>query len=95
MRADGAYIRGATFLTDCFHASGEVQLIGARITGQLDCSGGRFENPKGIALGANRANIQNSVFLRNRFHATGVVQMVGSQIGGQLAVTDATPIESR
>ena len=55
-----------------------VQLIGVRIDRPRDCSGGRFENPRGIAIGVHslRANIQGSVFLRNGFHATGAVQLV-------------------
>jgi hypothetical protein len=34
-----------------------VRLLGARIGGQLDCSGGNFSNEGGNALHADRAEI--------------------------------------
>ena len=39
----GARFAGSVFLRDGFHASGEVNLVGACITGQLGCDGGRFD----------------------------------------------------
>ncbi len=76
-----------------FHASGEVRLIGASITGQLNCTGGRFNNPTGIALTADSAEIGGHVHLgivpnsAHRFHATGQVSLLGARIGGQLNCT--------
>ena len=43
--------------TDRFHATGEVRLPGSRITGQLDCAGGQFDNLGGCALSANKMEI--------------------------------------
>ena len=76
-----------------FHASGEVRLVGASITGQLNCTGGRFNNPTGIALTADSAEIGGHVHLgivpnsSHRFHATGQVSLLGARIGGQLNCT--------
>ena len=76
-----------------FHASGEVRLIGASITGQLNCTGGRFNNPTGVALTADSAEIGGHVHLgivpdsSHRFHAIGQVSLVSVRIGGQLNCT--------
>jgi len=45
LNADGINVKGGTFLREGFHAQGEVRLLGAQIGGNLDCTGGRFENP--------------------------------------------------
>ena len=50
----------------------------------MACSGGRFENPGGIALGADQANLRHGTRLDAGFHATGQVRLLGAQIGGQL-----------
>ena len=69
---------------DAFRANGEVRLLGARIDGQLNCSGGRFKNPGKIALLASSAQIGGSVFLSDGFLATGQVRLLSARIGGQL-----------
>ncbi|MDC1397536.1 hypothetical protein N8353_05530 [Octadecabacter sp.] len=50
------------FLRDDFKALGEVILVGAQITGQLDCTGGHFENANGIALRGNAMTVGADVF---------------------------------
>ena len=67
-----------------FHASGAVRLLGARIDGDLDCTGGHFEQPGGWALSADSVAVKGNVFLRVGFHASGEVRLLGAQIGGQL-----------
>ncbi len=96
LNAEGLEVGGSMFLdsptadSDRFHADGEVRLLNAQIAGQLNCTGGRFNNPGGIALGADSAEIQGSVFLgklpdvADGFHATGEVRLVNAQIAGQL-----------
>ena len=42
---DGLTVKGGLFLRTGFIAQGEVRLLGARIGGNLDCSGGSFNNP--------------------------------------------------
>ena len=72
---------------DAFRAKGEVRLLGARIDGQLNCSGGRFKNPGKIALFASSAQITGNVSMTNKFHATGEVRLMRTRIGGQLNCT--------
>jgi len=68
-----------------FKADGSIQLGGAKITGQIDCSGGSFEAAEGPALGFNVAEIGADVLLRDGFSAKGEVNFRGAQIKGQLA----------
>ena len=91
LNADGLAVGGNMLLRDQFHSVGELRLVGARIGGQLVCTGGRFENPEGIALDACAAEISGSTFLNKTrddsegFYATGMVQLIGARIGGQLS----------
>lgn len=66
-----------------FCARGEVNLEGARIGGDLSCSGGAFVNLSGLALDAESASITGSVFL-DRVNAKGTVWLAGASIGGGL-----------
>ena len=88
--ADGAEIGAGVFLTKptrCvpgFSASGEVRLAGTRVGGQLNCTGGRFDNPGDFSLVADGVEVQGDVNLGSGLHATGEVRLPGSQIAGQL-----------
>jgi hypothetical protein len=64
-------------------------LLGARIKGQLNCTGARLKNSNGIALSADRMTVEGSVFLDEGFHATGEVRLVRARIRGALVCTDA------
>jgi hypothetical protein len=90
INADGLDVKGEVFLSNGFHAEGEVRLLGARIGSDLDCERGTFINPSGDALSADRMNVRGDVFLRNEFYAEGVVRLPGAQIGGDLACNDST-----
>jgi hypothetical protein len=70
--------------------SSEVQLRGAKIGGQLDCSGGTLSNEGGDALSADGAEIDGDVFLSGGFEATGAVRLPGARIGGQVACSGGT-----
>jgi hypothetical protein len=70
LTADGITVEGRLALDDGFLAEGEVRLLGARITGTLECRGGTFRNPaqagaetSGDALSADRVNVGGSIFL--------------------------------
>jgi hypothetical protein len=67
-----------------FRANGEVRLLGAEIGSNLDCGGGMFTTPAGIALNCDRMNVRGSVFFRNGFQADGLVVFNGAQIGSNL-----------
>ncbi len=70
--------------TTSFHATGEVRLLGARVGASLDCAGGRFDAPKGIALNADGVDVRDNVHLGSGFHATGATWLPGARVGGQL-----------
>jgi len=59
------------------------------IAGTLNCSGGRFENPGGVALSADGANIGRGVILGSGFKASGLVRFAGATIGGSFDYEDA------
>jgi hypothetical protein len=97
LRADQATIKGSLFLKEGFSASGEVQLRGALIGGNLSCDGSSFENPfkegdtgSGTALNAEAAKVGGAVLLRNKFRASGVVRLFAAQIGGNLECDGGT-----
>lgn len=72
-----------------FVAKGELDLIAIEIGGQLNLSGGRFENPNGDAISLDGANIKNDVFLTDGFVAKGTVRLLGAKIGGELSCVGA------
>jgi hypothetical protein len=77
-------------LSNGFIAAGEVSLLGARIGGQLNCSGGTFWNPGGPALNLTTADVAAGVFCENGFGSTGEVRLLGARIGGQLTCVNGT-----
>ena len=94
LQADGAVVNGDFFLRR-LHAEGEVNLQGARVGGDFDCSSGRFVNPprkelpgSGAALTADGIIVMGNVFLSKyvsrAFHAEGEVRLLGAQIGRNL-----------
>jgi hypothetical protein len=78
---DGARIGGALELSRGFNAEGIVQLVGARVEGQLRCSSARFVNSNGIALLADSATFGGAVLLRDSFTAEGMVFLEHTVIG--------------
>ena len=87
------------FLRDGFTATGAgdkgaVRLIGARIGGQLDCTGAELRNDSGPALNADSLQVSQDVYLRDGFTAAGAgddvaVEMSYAQVGGTLAFDPA------
>jgi len=96
--ADGLTAQGGVFLRNGFHANGEVRLLGARIRGNLDCTGGAFEGaetetPDGktiVALNADGLEVGRGVFLQEGFRARGEVRLPGTRIRGDLACNGGT-----
>jgi hypothetical protein len=73
---------------------GVVSLAGARIGGELACSGAELRNDSGPALAADGLQVDQDLFLTGGFTATGsgehgAVSLVGAHIGGQLACSGA------
>ena len=98
LNADNMEVGGGVFLEENFEnrfeAIGVVNLLGAKIAGQLSCIGGSFQNPGGIALNASNMEVGGCVFLEenyeNRFEAIGVVNLLGAKIAGQLSCIGAS-----
>jgi ribosomal protein L18 len=91
LNAEGAKVTGGVLLRNGFAAQGMVRLFGSEIGGNLECDGGRFQNPaqanvaeSGMALNAEGAKVARAVYLRNGFAAQGQVRLYGAQIGGDL-----------
>lgn len=91
IRADGAKIQGDLNLADGFTARGGVNLLRAKIDGDLNCNGGHFINPaeegmkdSGTALDAERLSVKGAVFLGDGFCAEGAVNLHGAEIAGVL-----------
>jgi len=97
INAKGLVVTGDVLFHNGFKAQGEVDLIGARIKGNLECNKGVFINCYGgVALDAERANVNGDVFLCEEswgegehcdaegFKAVGEVKLVRTVIGGDL-----------
>jgi hypothetical protein len=100
LRADNLQVGRSMFLNDQFTATGTgedgaVRLPGARIGGQLDCSGAILRTDAGPALHADNLQVGQSMFLTDQFTATGggdrgTVRLPGARIGSNLECTEAT-----
>ena len=86
MDAHRLQCNGPLHLRDGFQATGPVDLIGAKIDGQLSCNGGKFL-AKGMALKCDAVTVGADVFLSDGFEAQGEVNLVSAKIDGQLACT--------
>ena len=82
-------IETALHLRTNFQSTATIDLDGARIGGQLACSGGRFDGAGGKALKCDAATIGADVFLRAGFEAKGLVDFVRADIGGNLQLRSA------
>jgi hypothetical protein len=62
---------------------GEIRLLGAKITGELDCSGAKLK-VQSDALNVDGAEIGGAVFLGEGFESEGAVSLRGAKIAGNL-----------
>ncbi len=94
IHADLMRVQGSVLFRPNFSALGAVQLIGARIGGNLECQGGLFSNSdqEGNALGdalfADRISVEGSVLLTDGFMSVGAVRMAGAKIGSSFESWD-------
>ena len=80
---EGSTIRART-------ADGAIRMNGARISGQLDCSGATITNAAGPALHAEHLRVEGNILLRGDFTAAGGVWLTWAQVGGWLDCSGAT-----
>jgi hypothetical protein len=76
-----------------FHSHGSVNLLAARIHGDLDCDGADLA-ATGIALNLATANIRGHVYLRNGFKSRGQLHMHSAEIGNSIDLGGATLTEA-
>ena len=86
LNLDALRATGGVYLDRGFHATGAVRVVGANITGELNCTHGTFDNPSGQALDAERINVDD-VYLDHGFTAHGEVRFTGAQVGRQFNAT--------
>ena len=80
-------VRGEVCL-DGIEVEGEVNFLGAKIGGQLDCTKAQFRHPNGMALNAYSASVMGGIFLLE-VKSEGEISLAGTQICGQLACENA------
>jgi hypothetical protein len=88
--ATGMRCRGSVNLSAGFTAEGEVQLSGAHIGGQIDCSDGTFRNPGGRALDCDGLTVNQGMFCGDGFTAEGEVWLMAAHIRGHLNCAGGT-----
>ena len=92
--ASFAEIEGNVIFNDGFQAVGGVNLLGAKIAGNLDCENGQFITKDGPprdepahALDLRIAQVKGGVYLQNGFIAVGGVALVKAKIDGDFDCT--------
>ncbi|MBP6749510.1 MAG: hypothetical protein KA144_07720 [Xanthomonadaceae bacterium] len=88
--ADGLIVHGDIFLRNRFRSSKEVRFIGARISGDLDCSNGQFLGASNDSISIDRINVDGDVYLSGKlFRALSGVSLTGAHIVGNLYFDEA------
>lgn len=88
LAADGLVVQKRIVLKNV-EAAAEIRLLGARIAGDLSCTGAKLK-AKGNALFADRAHIGGNVFFSQGFEAQGKIRLIGVDIHGNLKCSDAS-----
>jgi hypothetical protein len=60
---------------------------GSTVGGVLNCTGGEFANPSGVALELTNATVLNTVWLGRGFEAHGTVRLTGARLDRDMVVT--------
>ncbi len=96
LNADRATVKAGVFLSGGFVSEGEVRLLGAKIGGDLVCSGGTFKNhsPQGLtsdgdALTADGVSVASNLLLGNSY-SEGNLRFLDARIGGVLTCIGGT-----
>ncbi len=89
--ADDTDVSKSLFLGTDARFEREVRLIGAKIGGDLICSGSHFAmDSNGDSLSADRITIGGNVFLEERAVFEGTVRLSGASVGGQIQIQTGT-----
>jgi hypothetical protein len=92
--AERARVSGGIHLSDGFTCSGEANLSGIRIAGDLTCRSGTFSNGKGRSLNIEGGHIDGGVYLTDGFLSIGSIWMPGVAVDGELICSGARCINS-
>lgn len=99
LSADRLTVGGSVMLDRGFNAIGQVRLLGANISGQLDCGGSVLVSKEYCSLCADGIWVGGDVFLNewsapckpiHRFVSLGSIRLIRGKIGGQLSLRGAT-----
>jgi len=80
MNLAGSKCSGSVFLRDGFHSSGEVVANSAKIEGNFECTGGRFENGNGVAVNLSGATITGTLYFRQVEGTDGHIFLSGVRV---------------
>jgi hypothetical protein len=91
LMADGVTVSLSALLGDGFTAAGAVRLLGADITGALNCNGAKITDTdsNGNALVADGLRVGGHVLFNDSFMAAGAVRLSVARIDGGLELRDA------
>jgi hypothetical protein len=85
--ANNVTVRG-DFILSNVNAAGKVNLIDGTLRGALNCVGGTFKNPGGVALGADRLTAADVSLLNSRVE--GELELPEARLSGDLDASRAT-----
>lgn len=77
-------VKGSILLSDQFTARGKVLFAAANVGVNWNCDGGRFINPKGRAIDAERINVGAYVSMDHGFTSHGEVHLLNGTVGGNV-----------
>jgi predicted acyltransferase (DUF342 family) len=92
LSADNMKVGGDLHLREGFTAAGAVTLVGAKITGNLDCDSAKLQgtNQLGNVLVADNLTVGRNAQFRNGFMAAGALCLSGADITGNFDFEGAT-----
>jgi predicted acyltransferase (DUF342 family) len=92
LSADNMKVGGDLHLREGFTAAGAITLVGAKITGNLDCDGDKLQgtNQFGNVLVADNLTVGRNAQFRNGFTAAGALWLIGADITGNFDLEGAT-----
>jgi len=97
IQADRMRVGGTIRLLSGFHATGELRLVGIRVSGSLDMTGARVSSP-GIAVDLADATIDGNMYIAafetpegaRRPEIRGRLNLSSTRVDGTLVIKDAT-----
>ena len=94
MHAERITVGSQVYLDKGFRAEGAIYLLGARISGNLECRGAHIRSPTGRAIYAERMTVGGDVYLdsypgQSRFTVNRTVHLLKAEIGGVLSFRGA------